>query len=135
MRSLLYFGRSEPRTIYLRYQKFKSAGDGLTEASAGNNGRCRKQKRPAQGQVFAWVRLIAARDRIQATATWLRRRRQATSPPNAIKRPGIPAPTTGPGTAAASTVNDRDESSRNRSAKKIVRAFEAPELNETVLIC
>src|SRR4051794_13182249 len=108
---------------------------GLTEASV-DNGRCRKQKRPAQGQVFDLVRLIAAGDRVQATAAWLRRRRQATSPPHAIKRPGIPAPTTGPGTAAASTVKLNDDSDSNRSAKKIVSGeFAAPVLNATTFCC
>lgn len=40
---------------------------------------------------------LVARD--QATAAWLRRRRQASRPPNAITRPGVAAPTIGPGTA------------------------------------
>jgi hypothetical protein len=39
---------------------------------------------------------------VQATEFAFRRRVQATKPPNAITRPGSPAPTMGPGTAEAS---------------------------------
>ena len=57
---------------------------------------CRKQKdRPRA----VFLREIS---RVKTYAAIILRRRKATDAPNAMTRPGMPAPTTGPGTAAIS---------------------------------
>ena len=108
---------------------------------AGSNLACRqyqraKAKRPAKGRSFILRRLTVPNPGSQAASPDLRRRRQATIPLKAIRKPGIPAPTIGPGTAAGSIVKLSDASVTSRSAKKIFRGeFELPVLKLTVLIC
>ena len=56
---------------------------------------CPSMKKPPSEAALLWF--IVARDQ----AVFCRRRSQPSNPPQARIRPGRPAPTTGPGTAAA----------------------------------